>query len=755
MLYDVDARIRPDLRYAWRGSSILIVDNDGNLGWHHLTGFFFRQIRFLRDLRLTLNGEPPYRCSLAEAAPNELEFAYIYPPVQQGDGGGSGSAGIDMRDGLFYRDLDLRLHYRVRPASLHVNLRITNRWQEWAGAEIAWSLAADYVSVDEAHFGNREHDAGVEARSAAHGVSFRYLHEKLPFETHVTAEGADWQWEAGALRAHVSLARNDPLELRLRVLATDFADAIDGEGEAGREQRLQVWMADATRIHAPAETPLVDITNRALTDLGSFALLEGACEEWLTPGAGVPLYLSLWGRDALTAAWQAALFDRGEMLGDVLTHLDRVQGRRVDPERDEEPGRIINQAKLDPGSRLGETPFARNYADFASPFMFIIGLGYHYVLTGDRERVARHWQAARAVLDWARDYGDRDGDGYLEYLTQSKHGATHQGWKDSENAVVDESGRQVAAPIAPCEIQGYYHVALQFMAVLSEIMGERRAGLELWREARSLKDRFNRDFWMEDEGFIAFGLDADKRPIRALTSNAGQCLPTGIVNEEHVPRLVRRMFEPDLFSGFGIRTLSTRNPAYHPLDYHLGSVWPVENGTILFGLRRYGLNDQALELARGLYDLARLWPGGRIPECVGGYARDEYAHPGAYPRANVPQAWNQSMFVILVQSLLGLVPFAPLHLLMVDPILPPWLPELVVKKLRVGDATVTLRFWRTADSESRHEVVELDGTLHVVRQPWIESFAVDAWDRVGGLAQSLARRDAHRSARRRSAAERG
>jgi glycogen debranching enzyme len=471
-------------------------------------------------------------------------------------------------------------------------------------------------------------------------------------------------------------------------------------------------------------------------DLGSFALLEGPREEWLTPGAGVPLYMALWGRDALTASWQGGMLDRGAMLEDVLAGLDRRQGTRVDPSRDEEPGRIINQVKWDPITRISHAGFDRYYADVASPFMFLIGLGYHYALTGNLEHVRRRWAAALRVLEWADRYGDRDGDGYIEYLTRSPHGPRHQGWKDSENAVVDEHGEQVAPPIAPCEIQGYWHVSLQFMAVMAAALGDSGRALELWRQAAALKERFNRDFWLEDEGFVAFGLDADKRPIRVLTSNAGQCLPTGIVDADHVARLVRRLFEPDLFSGWGIRTLSTRNPAYQPLDYHLGSVWPVENGTIVFGLRRYGFTDRTHELVRGLYDLARLWPDGRTPECVGGYAREEAAHPGCYPRSNRPQLWNQSIWPILVQSLLGIVPYAPGRLLMVDPALPDWLPDLTLKRLRVGDATVTLRFRREGDGSSSYEVVEREGKLRVVRQPWLESFAAHPWDRISDLVES-------------------
>jgi glycogen debranching enzyme len=730
------AQVRPLISYAWRGPSNLIVDKRGAAGTEALTGYFFRQARFLRVLQLQINGEMPYPCSFAAVAPHELEFGYIHPEVEVGGGGGSGSGGLGRKGELLYRDIDLRLVYRIHPASLEATLRIANRWQERVQVELAWLLDADFATVDEAQFGVREQEAKVEVESLPGGARFHYLHPRLPFQTEVRGEGAEWHWEDGSLSTTVSLARQELRELRLVVRAIDPEDPISGEAESRRVRRVDEWTSAVSTAHADAETPLITITNDAMRDLGSLALLEGPEDEWLVPGAGVPLYQTLWGRDALTATWQAAILDRGEMLGDVLTRLTRTQGTRVDPSHDEQPGRIINQAKVDPLSRLGITPFARYYADYASPLVFVIGLGYHYALTGSKERLSRNWDAAKRVIEWARQHGDRDGDGYLEYLTASPHGPRHQGWKDSENAIVDEDGRQVEPPIAPCEIQGYYYAALQFMSALSFAMGERRNAVSLWREAARLKERFNRDFWMEDEGFLAFGLDADKRPIRALTSNAGQCIPTGIVDDEHIPRLARRLLEPDLFSGWGIRTLSTGNPAYNPLDYHLGSVWPVENATILLGLRRYGLNDEAVRLARALYELARLWPGGRTPECVGGYSRDEFAHPSAYPRANTPQTWNQSVFPLLVQCILGLVPYAPRHLLLVDPVLPTWLPEVELRSLRIGDAIVTIRFRRSENGKSEFDVLEKQGKLRVIRQPWIESTSATLMERLKALVAS-------------------
>jgi glycogen debranching enzyme len=475
-----------------------------------------------------------------------------------------------------------------------------------------------------------------------------------------------------------------------------------------------------------------------MDDLGSFALLEGEPDEWLAPAAGVPLYPALFGRDSLTSTWQATVLDRGELLAATLVRLERLQGTAVVPERDEEPGRIIHSLRRGPLARLGLNSFARYYADFASPFMFVISLGQLYAWTGDQRLIRRHWDAARRILDWARDYGDRDGDGYLEYVTHARDGPKNQGWKDSGNGVVYEDGRQVPAPIATCEIQGYWYAAQQLIAVLSAALGQIRDARAYWSSAAALKERFNRDWWLPEQQFFALALDPEKRPARSISSNVGHCLASGIIADEHVPPVVGRLFAPDMFSGWGIRTLSSEHPSYNPISYHLGSVWSVENGTIAFGLRRYGLDARTLDLFEALVDLAMLYDGYRVPECVGGYARAEFPHPGAYPRANAPQAWNQSVLPLLLQTILGLQPVAPLHLLAVDPILPAWLPEITIDGLRLGDTTATVRFRRRENGHTDADVVRHRGPLHLVRQPPPESLSAGVGGRFRALFESVA-----------------
>jgi glycogen debranching enzyme len=528
--------------------------------------------------------------------------------------------------------------------------------------------------------------------------------------------------------------------LRLRVMPEDFADIIDAEEAGRRESFLRGWSARLTRIAAPGSAILEDILRRNVRDFASLPLLHGRSDEWLALQAGMPAYPALFGRDTITAGWQAAFLDRGEALDASLVRLGRLQSDRENDWRDEEPGRIPYQVRQGPLARLDVNPYAAYYADFASPLMFVVALAHLYSWTGERACIERHWDTVRRILEWARTYGDRNGDGYLEYRTRSGKGTKNQGWKDSGDAIVYDDGTPVPPPIATCEIQGYWFAAQQLMAVLSAAMGADDDAKEYWRSAGELKERFNRDWWVEDERCVALALDPAGRLVSAVTSNAGHCLATGIVDDDHLPALVGRLFEPDMFSGWGVRTLSARHRAYNPISYHRGSVWAVENATIAFGLRRFGFDARALDIARALFDLAALYPEYRIPETVGGYARGEVPFPGAYPRSNPIQLWNASGFALLVHTILGLQPVAPLDLLVVDPALPTWLPEVVLRDLRIGGARATLRFWRDANGVSHAEVIEKSGTLRLLKQPPPESLSASAGDRIRALTDRLLHR---------------
>ena len=719
------ALVRSELLYAWAGPSLLITNTRGDCGpdqW--LSGFYYREARFLRTLRLEINGEQPWLCEAAAVTPDTLAFTYVHPEIKNPGGGGTGQSGdeegTDAR-GIPERSLDIRVTYRVRLSGLDVRLLITNRAKRPLALQLAWHVDADFADILEAQVGRRQQEAPVDVAAAPGAMTFRYRQPALPYTAHV--RGDRWRTERDCFVADLDLAPQEEAELTLHVTGQTGEDEVAPEEARRREAALEEWRRAFTRIEAPGNRVFERVLANNIADVASFPLAEGPDSEWLTMQAGMPLYPAFFGRDAVTSGWMYAMVDQGASLESALTRLSRMQSNRFNEWQDEEPGRIPYQVRTGPLARLGLNPYSAYYADFASPLMFVIALANLWSWTGDTSRVRRYWDAARRILDWAREYGDPDRDGYLEYRTRSPQGTKNQGWKDSGDAIIYPDGTPVPAPIATCEIQGYWYSAQEMMGLLSIVMDAPDDAKAYHASAAALKERFNRDWWIEEDRFFALALDPDKRPVRAVTSNVGHCLATGIIDHDHLPQVVGRMFEPDMFSGWGMRTLASSHDFYNPLSYHRGTVWAVEQGTIVFGLRRFGFDARALDLAKAVFDLAQLYPGDRIPECVGGYARAEREAPGAYPRANTPQLWNATAFPLIVQAILGLVPLAAMNTLLIDPELPSWLPEVVVRGLRVGDAVVSLRFYIDEHGRSEWEILHRKGTVHVLRQAAPESLS--------------------------------
>jgi glycogen debranching enzyme len=693
----------------------------------------------VRTLVLQINGRRPWLCEAASSDPSSLALTFVYPEITQPGGGGTGQAGDEEgvdADGLPERSLDIRLTYRVTLASLDIALVIANRARRPLTFEVAWRLGADFADIQEGQAGRREQEAPVTVASTTDRASFSYEHPQLPLRTELHHDRR-WTLRDDQLVTQFTLAPQQRETASIRVVPIGAAGVITNDSARDREAVVREWQDGFARVEAPGNRLVEEIIARNIRDVASFPLLDGPPDEWLALQAGMPLYPAFFGRDAVTAGWQAALIEGGESLSAALTKLGRLQTDRFDDWRDEQPGRIPYQVRSGPLAMLNLNPYSAYYADYASPLMFVISLANLWAWTGERQHVARHWDTARRILDWAREHGDLDRDGYLEYQTRSTKGTKNQGWKDSGDAIVYDDGSPVPPPIATCELQGYWYVAQELMAVLSGVMDAKGDAAELRASASALKERFNRDWWVEDEQFFALALDPDKHQVRAVTSNVGHCLACGIIDREHLSAVVGRMFAPDLFSGWGIRTLSSNHAHYNPLSYHRGTVWAVEQATIVFGLRRFGFDARALDLTRSLFDLASLYAEYRIPECVGGYSRRESPVPGAYPRTNTPQLWNATAFPLVVQSMLGLLPIAAANTLVLDPLLPEWLPEVVIRDLRVGGSKVSLRLWRAEQGTSKWEVLHRQGSLHVVRQPPPESLFSTKIDRAADLLESL------------------
>ncbi len=730
--------VRPDTLYAWRGPSLLIVNTNGECAGDKLCGFYHNEARFLETLRLEINGKRPWRCEAAAVAPDTLTFNYVHPEITQPGGGGTGQAGDEEQAddrGVPERALNIDVTYRTRLNRLDVTLVVSNHSRQALTVDVAWIAGADFADIQETQ-SRREQEAPVAVTVREDVLEFAYGHEQLPYRTEMRC-GGDWRPSNGRLDTTITLAPQQRARRSFQVVPIGAGVTMTDAEADERERAWSRWRESFAAVEVPGNRAVEAAVGVNVRDFASFALLTGRTDEWLTTQAGVPLYPAFFGRDAVTAGWQAALIDGTQSLDAALTRLGRLQSSQVDDWRDEQPGRIPYQVRTGPLAKLKLNPYSAYYADFASPLMFVISLANLYAWTGEKASLQRHWDTARRILDWAREYGDADRDGYLEYRTRSSKGTKNQGWKDSGDAVVYDDGRPVPAPIATCELQGYWYIAQALMAAMSAVMGSPADAVAHRRHAAALKRRFNRDWWVEREQCVALALDPDKRQVRAVTSNAGHCLATGIIDRHHLPAVVGRLFAPDMFSGWGVRTLSSDHRYYNPLSYHRGSVWAVEQATIVFGLRRFGFDARALDLSRAMFELSQLYPEYRIPECVGGYARGERVAPGAYPRANTPQLWNATAFPLVVQSLLGILPVAPLATLVLDPALPTWMPEVVLRNLRVGGARVSLRFWRTADDRSRWDVLDQHGTLHIVRQPPPESLTDGIGSRTAAVVDTL------------------
>jgi glycogen debranching enzyme len=431
------------------------------------------------------------------------------------------------------------------------------------------------------------------------------------------------------------------------------------------------------------------------------------------PYAGVPWYVAPFGRDSLITAFQLLPY-RPAVAAGTLRFLAARQGTTVDEFLDEEPGKILHEYRRGEMANCREIPFVPYYGTIDATPLFLMLLGEYARWTGDLGLVRELWPSARAALRWMRAHGDRDGDGYLEYEMRSRIGLGNQGWKDSEDAVSHADGRLARPPIALVEVQGYAYAALRSAADLVRVLGLDDDAGRLEAEAQQLRKRFDRDFWMEEQRFCALALDGDKLRCEVVASNAGHCLWTGILTPDRAARVAERLLENDLFSGWGVRTLSSRERRYNPMSYHNGSVWPHDNAIAAAGLRRYGFAGGVSALMSALFDAARYFEHARIPELFCGFARQPDFGPIAYPVACAPQAWAAGAPLQMLTALVGLQPDAALNRLTCEsPTLPPWLRFVELHGVQVGASSVDLAITRGRE-EASVELLSRRGDVELV-----------------------------------------
>lgn len=454
----------------------------------------------------------------------------------------------------------------------------------------------------------------------------------------------------------------------------------------------QNWSGQITQIRTDNKT-INQVIQQAERDL---YLLRQTFEGKKVLSAGVPWFSTLFGRDSLIAASQTLIFDP-QIARDTLFVLAHYQGQTENDWRDEESGKILHEMRLGEMARCQEIPHTPYYGTVDATPLWLMLYAEYYAWTHDQETLEQLWKSGVAAMDWI----DRNTKktGYLSYYRRSKRGLLNQGWKDSGDCIVNSQGQIATGAIALCEVQAYVYAAKVRMSELAR-MKKLYDLAELWeKQARDLKVRFNRDFWLSDRGYCALALEADGKQVDSITSNPGHCLSLGILEPEKAYSVAERLRAPDMFNGWGIRTLSSLSPAYNPMGYHVGSVWPHDNSLIALGLRSLGLVDQALELAQGIIDMTLMQPYKRPPELFCGYERTNDSTPVQYPVACSPQAWATGALFQLLQMMLNLVPDAPgNHLRIIEPALPESIDHLSIQNLKVGRTLMDLEFERSGST---------------------------------------------------------
>ena len=438
------------------------------------------------------------------------------------------------------------------------------------------------------------------------------------------------------------------------------------------EANLKEWISAAPKL-VSVRTPLERTYQRSLVDLAALRFHAGVIPGAL-PAAGLPWFMAIFGRDSLITSLQALPFVPA-LASTTLRTLALVQARVFDPFRDEEPGKILHELRLGELTAFEERPHSPYYGSADSTMLFLILLDEYERWSGDRALVGSLEREARAAIDWIDRWGDRDGDGFVEYERRnSETGLENQGWKDSWDSIAFADGTVASTPRATCELQGYVYDAKIRTARLARLVwGDPAWADRLEREAEELKEHFNDAFWIPERGFFALALDGDKRKVDSLTSNIGHLLWSGIADRDKAQSCVRHLMSDALFSGWGVRTMAVGEGSFNPLGYHVGTVWPHDTSIVAWGLWRYGYRKEAARLAVGILEAAELFHH-RLPEAFAGYARAATKYPVEYPTACSPQAWATGAPLLLLRIVLGLDPLGD-HLI-IDPALPETFGEL-------------------------------------------------------------------------------
>jgi glycogen debranching enzyme len=622
-------------------------------------GLFLNDTRFLSRWILTINGIRPKLLSTDDLAYYKVQFFSA------------------LTTGTIYVDSHLSvLRQREVNGGFHEEITLVNHDKEAVDLEIKIEADADFADLFEVK-DKLQKKGETYRRVDADKLVFGYHREAYQRETVVSATGQPALADTG-LVYHVHLPAHGRWSTKLdveavwkRALASPRRSRGEGDSRDAINVRVDAFVRKAPTLTSSWE-PLSRIYRRSIVDLAALRFRTPFAEEAL-PAAGLPWFMTIFGRDSLITSFQALPFAPG-MSAATLKTLAVLQGLSDDAFRDEEPGKILHELRFGEMTAFEERPHSPYYGAADSTPLFLVLLEEYTRWTGETALARSLEPNVRAAIEWIDRHGDRDNDGYIEYQRRNDTGLENQCWKDSWDSIAFASGQLASTPRATCELQGYvYDAKVRVARLARELYHDPQWATNLEGEAADLKQRFNRDFWLPERKFFALALDGSKRQVDALTSNIGHLLWSGIADEDKARLCVEHLMGEELFSGWGIRTMGTKEGSYNPIGYHVGTVWPHDTSLVAWGLRRYGYRKEAAALAAGMLEAADLFHG-RLPEAFAGYPREETHYPVEYPTACSPQAWATGAPLLLVRTLLGLDSDGR-HLI-VDPALPALLERL-------------------------------------------------------------------------------
>ncbi len=687
------------------------------LGGRHGLGLYYHDCRFLDGYTLKLGGLEPEGLVSAAASSYRASFELTNPEIPSLTG-----------DTIQTRRIGIKWERIIESGKLTILERITFRNFEIAPIDfrISVTLQARFEDVFIIH-GARGKKTGKLQPPAWDGGVLRFSYKGTDgiyrsLAIHFLPDFKPSSRDSAHMDMHLSPGESKVVRLSLVIAESpqeeeaqeraytrsDFDAVADTMGRAAKE-----WSAKHTTIESD-NWLLNGAMNRSLAD---HLVLRSTLDRDHYFSAGLPWFCALFGRDSIVSALQMLVYSP-EIAEQTVRLLARFQGQRIDPSRDEEPGKIHHELRLGElanSKQIAQTPY---YGTVDATPLFLILLCEHAAWTGDLTLFHQLRSNVESALQWINKGGNIDQDGYLKYLCRSKKGLANQGWKDSGTSMVNEEGGLAQPPIALAEVQGYVYLAKTRLAELYRRSGEPDRADQLLQEAAKLRSHFNQDFWMQDKNFYAMALQQHNQPLSVISSNPGQALWSGVVDPNRAKLVADCLMRDDMFSGWGIRTLSKHERRYNPIGYHLGSVWPHDNSLIGIGFRKYGLDEAFLRVFNGILDAASHFEFYRLPELFSGYEREDYGVPVPYPEACHPQVWAAGAIPVMLQTALGLVPLGfEKRLRIVRPILPDSVQHLEMYHLKVASASVDLRFERTAGRGLAVKILQTDGDLDVSVEP--------------------------------------